>query len=452
MSDQPEHSPKKEKPTEKGAARQDGRSARTGDVNVLFDLENRYPDVGDLFAPNLVSSTDRQDVMVSIDTNALLLPYGVGIGDLKAIADVYRRLAKEQRLFLSARAAREFIKHRDRKLVEMIKALDGNFRVAAPTMLDGLSGYKDLRDALKKVQDAYKQYDKAKTTVVAGIRGWRGNDPVSELYREVFTKDKIIEHDGEAANVAEEWEARQSSQMPPGYKDAHKEDSGIGDFLIWKSILRLGESRKQDLVFVTGERKSDWFVRSDGEPVYPRPELVHEYKRFSKGRNFRLATLADLLRELDAPEKVVQDVREAEVKASVPVQIGGVTANLHTSIAAPIFNTGALLQGYPGVFNSGAFNAGTTAPTPAIGILVLCVPNIDPTLYNGVVLNYMSGLPIVPIAQVKSFSEPPGNLYLAYDSSLSAEHSSAILNYARVKFPDTYWVPPTVAGNTRWYY
>ena len=43
--------------------------------------------------------------------------------------------------------------------------------------------------------------------------------------------------------------------MPPGYKDGRKEDEGIGDFLIWKSLLKFGEEKKLDLAFVTGEEK-----------------------------------------------------------------------------------------------------------------------------------------------------------------------------------------------------
>jgi hypothetical protein len=41
---------------------------------------------------------------------------------------------------------------------------------------------------------------------------------------------------------------RTDNQVPPGYKDASKDDKGIGDFLIWKSILDLGKKKNRDLV------------------------------------------------------------------------------------------------------------------------------------------------------------------------------------------------------------
>jgi hypothetical protein len=100
--------------------------------------------------------------------------------------------------------------------------------------------------------------------------------------------------------------------MPPGYKDGAKADTGIGDYLIWLSLLRIGREKNKDLVFVTGEEKSDWFVRSGGEAVYPRPELVDEYRRASAGKNLRLSTLHGLLREMQAPSSVINEVQRAE--------------------------------------------------------------------------------------------------------------------------------------------
>jgi hypothetical protein len=109
-----------------------------------------------------------------------------------------------------------------------------------------------------------------------------------------------------------EWKTQLRDKIPPGYKDAAKEDTGIGDFLIWKALLKIGETQKTDLIFVTGEEKADWFVRSNKERIYPRPELVDEYRRKSGGRNIRLSSLHELLREMQAPEQVVDEVRSAE--------------------------------------------------------------------------------------------------------------------------------------------
>jgi hypothetical protein len=90
-----------------------------------------------------------------------------------------------------------------------------------------------------------------------------------------------------------------------------------------EKLLALGTSEKKDLAFVTGEQKSDWFVRSGGAPVYPRAELVDEYRRASSRAKLRLMSLHELLRELNVPEAVVLDVITAEAQANNVIQVAG---------------------------------------------------------------------------------------------------------------------------------
>jgi PIN like domain len=130
--------------------------------------------------------------------------------------------------------------------------------------------------------------------LVSEIRAWRGDDPVVSIYARVFNKDTVIDlpwDEKAREEYLKEMTWRYQHKVPPGYKDARKEDGGIGDFLIWKSLLSLGANKKMDLAFVTGEQKSDWFVRGDGGPVYPRHELVDEYRRASDGKSLRLMSL-----------------------------------------------------------------------------------------------------------------------------------------------------------------
>jgi hypothetical protein len=145
---------------------------------------------------------------------------------------------------------------------------------------------------------------------------------VVSIYARVFNKDTVIDlpwNEKAKEEYLKEMTWRYQHKVPPGYKDARKEDSGIGDLLIWKSLLSLGEIKKMDLAFVTGEQKADWFVRGDGAPVYPRHELVDEYRRASGGRSLRLMSLYELLEEMKLDDEVVLDVKHAEVQANAAV-------------------------------------------------------------------------------------------------------------------------------------
>ncbi|NLS04331.1 DUF4935 domain-containing protein [Rhizobium sp. P32RR-XVIII] len=322
-----------ERMTNKGEQKTAGKNSSgpavnsiTEDGQPVFLLEDLYPDAKSLFAPSHVPSADHADTLVSFDTNALLLPYNIGSQDLTALAKVLKELAESNRLFVADRVAREFIKNRDRKLADMLKALrDKTSRVQLPEqklspLLDGVEGYEDVTAASEKLSSAWKEYRKAQDKILTKMRDWRGTDPVSLVYNEVLADGRIVDLSESREALLKEWETRRSNKTPPGYKDSGKDDTGVGDFLIWKVLLKLGANHKKDLIFVTGEEKADWFVRSDAERVYPRPELVDEYRRASGGKSIRLSTLGELLEEMKVAAEVVSEVKAVERAANNAVQ------------------------------------------------------------------------------------------------------------------------------------
>ena len=224
----------------------------------------------------------------------------------------------ESRLFVPGRALREFVRNRDKKLGDIVHALNerkGQVSYELPSkLLDSKT--------LEKANDAWIQREEYKTIIgdmVETIKRWRRNDPVTAMYREIFLEDALIDlsYDEKSKDIyLSEFRWRVDVKMPPGFKDSKKDDEGIGDFLIWKSLLKLGEGKKLDLAFVTGEEKADWFVRSDNQRVFPRVELVNEYRRASGGRLLRLLDLNELLRELGVESTVVDEVKRAEEVAN----------------------------------------------------------------------------------------------------------------------------------------
>jgi hypothetical protein len=303
-----------------------GSADQVASVANPFLLEDLYPDPVDLFASTLVANVENGDALVTIDTNALLLPYKISKNDLGALDKAYSKLAAKKRLYLPARTAREFIKHRDYKLAELLDALaNERSKIAVtvnplPPLLADLEGFSDVKSAGDKLAEARKAYYKAQDGLRFKIRNWRGDDPVSVLYSKVFTKENVVEQPENREDVLKEWNVRLRDKIPPGYKDSGKADTGIGDFLIWKSILHLGKTYKKDMIFVTGEEKADWFVRSSEGPVFARPELIAEYRAASGGHNLELSTLADLLSVFGADPTVVEEVRSVEASANAAVR------------------------------------------------------------------------------------------------------------------------------------
>jgi len=73
-------------------------------------------------------------------------------GSLSVLGDVYNQLAKQGRLFVPARAAREFAKNRNNELGNLIQNLKMRRERLSdlPPILANMPGYKDARERGKK--------------------------------------------------------------------------------------------------------------------------------------------------------------------------------------------------------------------------------------------------------------------------------------------------------------
>jgi hypothetical protein len=113
---------------------------------------------------------------------------------------------------------------------------------------------------------------------------------------------------------------RYAHSIPPGYKDKGKADDGIGDLLVWKTLLQIGRERKSDCIFVTEDAKGDWWVQSEGV-FQPRIELVEEYRQASEGRTIHLVPLSSFLQLFGAEDNVVDEAKQAEVARRIKQQM-----------------------------------------------------------------------------------------------------------------------------------
>jgi hypothetical protein len=86
----------------------------------------------------------------------------------------------------------------------------------------------------------------------------------------------------ELADIYVEGRDRYKHSIPPGYKDfetkGKKGDQHIyGDLIIWKQLLSYALSDKKEIVFITDDRKEDWWTIENGKTIRPRAELIKEF-------------------------------------------------------------------------------------------------------------------------------------------------------------------------------
>jgi hypothetical protein len=283
-----------------------------------------FPDAKTIFSVRLKPLNEiKASCLVVLDTNVLLVPYTINPKGLSEIANTYRKLVTDERLVIPAQVAREFAKNRPNKLTELYQQLTSRRSKVTPfqkgqyPLLEGLPAYTEVVELEKALDEKISNYKTALSKVLDHVRAWNWDDPVSILYGELFSPNTVIEAEISTVDLDSDLKRRQQHKIPPGYKDASKDDSGVGDILIWHTILELGRRIKKDVIFVSADGKPDWFHQSDGA-LYPRFELVDEYRRNADGASFHILKLSDFLDLFDVGEQVIQEVRQEEARLTHP--------------------------------------------------------------------------------------------------------------------------------------
>lgn len=113
------------------------------------------------------------------------------------------------------------------------------------------------------------------------------------------------------ARAGREGDVRQSHRMPPGYKDAGKDENNYGDLIIWFEILEFAQANKdrfQKTVILTNDAKADWVYapehrmetikgvakalpNKDPQINLPDPRLVAEFQAVVGHRDFYIVSL-----------------------------------------------------------------------------------------------------------------------------------------------------------------
>ncbi|AEA67498.1 Hypothetical protein PSEBR_a1311 [Pseudomonas brassicacearum subsp. brassicacearum NFM421] len=287
-------------------------------MSLKFNKSAKYPIPSDTFGFKLETISNVKDTCLFVlDANVLLLPYGADASSLKAIRSVYEILSEQNRVFIPAQAAREFFDNRSKKLADihelLSKKMSQNFQfITSHPFLNEISEFKAVIEKETKLKELIKGYRKEINNTLGIIQSWGWDDPVSKMYHEVLSKSVLSDSEICEKEMEEDLIRRSSLKIPPGYKDGGKNENQAGDLLIWHELLRLGSTKSQHVIFVSGDEKADWWHQSGGKNLYPRFELVDEFRTKTDGKSFHIISLSDLLRIFNADANIVEAIETSE--------------------------------------------------------------------------------------------------------------------------------------------
>lgn len=221
------------------------------------------------------------------DANVLLNLYRYSSKTSEQFLKVLENIS--DRVWITHQAAFEY---QDRRLLEITQQ-ERIFRVISEK-LDNVQ--REIESLLSKghlsilVDEIIRKIEKAKQDLLKHQEAHPNlfeNDEIRNELTKIF-EDKVGKPYSETklAEIIKIGSDRYEKEIPPGYKDKGKTGqkvfSGIvvenkyGDLIQWFQLIDQGLSIQAPIIFITDDRKDDWWWIVNGKTVGPRPELVAE--------------------------------------------------------------------------------------------------------------------------------------------------------------------------------
>jgi hypothetical protein len=287
-----------------------------------FYLDRIFPETDKVFGFDFKGLAEiKEQAIFAFDTNVLLVPYLTGKETIEDYKRIFSLLKEQNRLFIPARVAREFANNRGENLATVFKriheALDrlnrSDFTLGDYPVLETNEDYQNAQELEKQINVLKSEYRNILEKITLHVKQWNWNDPISKLYKDLFTTDIIVECKKDREEIIKDLNFRIENRIAPGFKDEKKADNGIGDLIIWQTILEIGKEKKQDLIFVTNEKKNDWFHIQERTALYPKYELYDEFRRFTDGHSIAIISFVEFLSLQEAKGDTIKQVIEQAV-------------------------------------------------------------------------------------------------------------------------------------------
>lgn len=260
------------------------------------------------------------DSIVVIDTNVLLSGYQWKDVTITEMIRVLKTLDKQKRLRIPHHAIKEFFNNRPRLILNILREINDiesqiGFHkkplIQVAPVFSNNDTFKPVFELEKEVKGKIGEYKAKLEEAKRNLLDLFESDHILDEYKNIFKSAYFIPEGYNEVKLIADFTERCKKRIPPGYKDAGKEENSHGDYIIWDSILSLGK-KGNDVLFVSCETKNDWvYCDPKGQVISARRELIEEFYEITKGKTFRFITPNDfiLLFKPDISDDVKEDLK-----------------------------------------------------------------------------------------------------------------------------------------------
>lgn len=279
-------------------------------------------------SPQELTSLWKQSVF-AVDANVLLNFYRYSPETRLELESALKTV--QAQLFVPHQAAREFLRNRlgvtaaqaeeYTKAIATIGELSNTLsnKKRHPFLPDAeLPAFKLQADKLVKILDIQRE----------ALLDRLARDEILDFMQSAFEGRTGLPYDETTLkSIASEGEKRFAEKVPPGYEDTKKDSAGdlyrkYGDLIVWKQLIDKATAEQKPLIFVTDDKKEDWWLKQSGRTIGPRTELREEFF-LAASKDFWMYTVDMFIAEAarisnkSVSEKVLEEIKEVreEVQA-----------------------------------------------------------------------------------------------------------------------------------------
>ncbi|CAM3936880.1 PIN-like domain-containing protein [Pseudomonas wadenswilerensis] len=270
--------------------------------------------------------------LIAVDANVLLNLYRYSEGTRNEFLDLFEKLA--DRLWISHQVAKEYLKNRLKVISDQAKTYD----IAIQGLTDLRKNFENPKQhpfvGAQVLDDCKKSFD----LIIGELEQNKErhdqkitSDDIKEAVSRIF-EGKVGSgfNEQELEDIIAVGEVRYENKIPPGFKDSDKAGgksleerlAPYGDYIGWLQLINKAKSDTQDVIFVTGDNKEDWWLKQSGRTIGPLPELIDEFMSMTSQRFYMyspdrfLQQAGDFLKQ-EVSVQAMEEVREVRLAESV---------------------------------------------------------------------------------------------------------------------------------------
>jgi len=224
-----------------------------------------------------------ENCIFCFDANILLNIYRYSPETRKKFMNILNEIS--DRIIIPYQAAKEYQDNRLNVIKDQEDAYDkimDNIKRNFKKTKENLNSYK--KHPLINVDKIVADLDNLCSYIEESLQNNKSNHP-NLFYEDDLREELTSLLDGKISKpcplekkdrIQEECEYRYKNLIPPGYKDGKKDENKCGDLILWFQLIKIAKTKNSPLIFITDDKKEDWWWIVEGKTIGPRQELIEE--------------------------------------------------------------------------------------------------------------------------------------------------------------------------------